>query len=112
MRFVPNAIVIVALLAAASLGLAAQSTNDTFAAKASIKGSNASASADVMVAVTRYASEQERAALIKAAQGNGAQKVLAGLSDAGYIQIGGRRTPTGRVRKAADWTPIFREPAR
>jgi hypothetical protein len=111
------AIVIALLVAASSLAPASAQSSDTFAAKATIKGSKSTASADVSVTVTRYASDQERAALIKAAQGNGAQKVLAGLPDAGYIQIGERRTPikyafrtatdTGELVTVATATPII-----
>jgi hypothetical protein len=92
-RTAADAIVIALSIAAAGLVMVAAQTNDQFTAKASIKGSNSSATADVTISVTRYSSEQERAALIKAAQGTGAQQVLAGLNDAGYIQIGERRTP-------------------
>jgi hypothetical protein len=92
MRAIADAIVIALSIVVTGLVVAAQ-TNDQFTAKASIKGSKSSATADVSITVTRYATDQERAALMKAAQGAGAQQVLAGLKDAGYIQIGERRTP-------------------
>ena len=92
MKAFSDALVIALSIAAAGL-VVAQTTSDTFTATATIKGGAVKASAPVSIRVTRYSSEQERATLLKAAKDQGnAKKVLAGLTDAGSIQIGDRRT--------------------
>ena len=74
----------------------AQTATETFTATASIKKGSVQATADVTVQVQRYASETERATLIKTVREGGTaagQKVLATMPDAGFIQLGERRTP-------------------
>jgi hypothetical protein len=99
-------------VAAAALSAAiasAQSVPETFRATASVKHGEASASAPVVVTITRYASAEERDAVAKAVreQGTaGVRNTLAGMSDAGFIELGARRTaikfagvrPTGSGR--------------
>jgi hypothetical protein len=84
---------VVALCAAAAL---AQTKPDAFTATASVKNGSVRATADARVEVHSYATDDQRAALTKAARegGTGAvQKILATMADAGYIQLGDRRTP-------------------
>ena len=68
---------------------------ETFTATASVKKGAASATAPVSVSVTRYASENEIAAVRKAAEAGGPalRTALAALGDAGFIQLGEGRTP-------------------
>jgi hypothetical protein len=88
-----------AILSVAMLSLVvarAQSPLDTFTATASVKSESARASADVVVSVTQYASDAERAGVMKALREGGtpgAQKALAAMRDAGFIQLGERRVP-------------------
>jgi hypothetical protein len=75
---------------------AAQTGPDTFTATASVKKGAASATAPVRVTVTHYASTAERETIVKAVKEGGTaalRKALIGLSDAGFIQLGERRTP-------------------
>jgi hypothetical protein len=99
-------------IAAAVLTVAAasaQTAPETFKATASVKQGEASATAPAVVTITRYASPEERDAVVKAVreQGTaGARKVLAAMGDAGFIELGARRTaikfaavrPTGSGR--------------
>jgi hypothetical protein len=68
---------------------------ETFSAKATVKRGLASASAPVTVTVTRFATQAERDAAMKAVKAGGTEalrKALAGLKDAGFIQLGERKT--------------------
>jgi hypothetical protein len=101
-----------AAIAAAVLTVAtasAQTVPETFTATASVKHGEASASAPLVVTITRYASAEERDAVVKAVREHGtagARKALAAMSDAGFIELGARRTavkfagvrPTGSGR--------------
>jgi hypothetical protein len=81
-----------AVIAAASVLAAAP---ETFTATASVKKGTVSASAPVRVNVTRYATEAERAAAIKAVREGGTQALktlLASKPDVGYIELGEKRT--------------------
>jgi carbon monoxide dehydrogenase subunit G len=72
-----------------------QRAPETFTATASVKGSSARASADVRVTVTRFATDAERESVWKAVTDGGtagAQRALAALPDAGFIQVGEQRT--------------------
>ena len=74
----------------------AQSVPETFTARASVKQGEASASAPVSVTITRYASADERAAVVKALREHGAagaRDVLSRFGDAGVIELGAHRTP-------------------
>lgn len=74
----------------------AQSGTETFRGTASVRKGAASASAPVTVTVTRHATDAERAVVAKALRGGDAaavRKALAGLPEAGFIQLGERRTP-------------------
>jgi hypothetical protein len=74
----------------------AQTVPDTFTATASVKKGSASATAPVRVTVTHYATAAERETVINAIKEGGTaglRKALAGLSDAGFIQLADRRTP-------------------
>ena len=90
---------IAGLCAAATVGLgdrAGAGAPETFTATASVKTGRRSASAPLAVTVTRYASAAEREAVMAAVRDGGtaaARKVLAGMSDAGFIQLGERSTP-------------------
>lgn len=90
--------VVTAALAVAMLRAAAgsaQAPPETFSATASVKHGAASAAAPVTVTITRYASAAERAAVMKAVRDGGSAAVrtaLAALPDAGFIQLGERRT--------------------
>jgi hypothetical protein len=88
-------VVAVAMVATFAVAAATQKAADNFKATATVKGSKASASAEMTLSIDRYATEAERTALIKAVgQGGGAaQAVLKGRDNAGYIQLGDRRTP-------------------
>ena len=69
---------------------------ESFSAVASAKTGDASASAKLSITVNRYGSEQERTAVLKAVREGGstaARKVLGTMSDAGFVQLGERRTP-------------------
>jgi hypothetical protein len=76
--------------------VAAQRSPETFTATATVEKGSARASAPVTVSITRYASEAERNTVKKAVQDGGttgARKALSAMSDAGFIQLGDRRTP-------------------
>jgi hypothetical protein len=83
------------LLVAAALGTAAQDRPEMFTATAAVRSGGASASAPVVVTVTRYATDAERDA-VKKALGDGGmaglRSVLAKAPDAGFIELGERRT--------------------
>lgn len=87
--------VVLAAALCVATGLAA-TTPETFTATASVKRGSVSASAPFTVTVTRYASATEREAVLKAVRDGGTaslRKTLSALSDAGFIQLGERRTP-------------------
>ena len=89
-----SAIVLVAL--ALQIGwVTAQAKNETFFATASVKHGEARATAPVVIEVTRYASDDQRAAAIKSLREGGTaavRRALSGMPDAGSIRIGDRRT--------------------
>jgi hypothetical protein len=81
-------------LAATFVVAALTQSPETFTATATVRQGTESASAAVAVRVDRYATAEERAALLKTAKAGSAavQKALSGQSDTGYIQVGDRRT--------------------
>jgi hypothetical protein len=88
---------VVVLLAVAGFAAAAwaQTVPASFTGTASVKKGSTSASAPVRVTVTRYATDAERAAVMKAVKDGGTsalRQALAGLGDAGFIQLGEQRT--------------------
>jgi len=93
MRILTSAIVIALSIAAAGLVMLVAQTTETYSATATAKAGANKASRDVTISVTRFASDQERAAVIKAAKEGtaAARKVLAGFADAGVIQVGERK---------------------
>lgn len=82
------------LLAFASVSWA---QTETFTATASLKtAAGATMTAPVTVVVTRHTSDQERTSVMDALKKSGTSGVvqsLKGMADAGYIEIGDRRTP-------------------
>ncbi len=91
-----TSLVAFAIGAACTVVALAQKPPEIFTATASVKGASVQATADVRVQVDRYATEDQRAALIKTVRAGdpaAVTKALAGLPDAGYIQLGERRTP-------------------
>ena len=93
MRRIGAVVLAIVLWAAAA---DAQTVPETFTATASVKKGEARASAPATVTVTRYASTAERDAVMKALRETGmtgARKVLAAMSDAGFIELGEKRTP-------------------
>ena len=73
----------------------AQTVPETFKATAAVKHGEASASAPVAVTITRYSSADERDAVVKAVREHdttGARQTLSTMPDAGFIELGGRRT--------------------
>jgi hypothetical protein len=95
------AIVIAACAVTVALSAAAP---ETFTATATVKRGGASASAPVTVAVTRYATDADREAAKKAIQTGGTaalRTMLAAKPDAGYIQVGDKRTPVKFVGERA-----------
>jgi hypothetical protein len=91
----PLGITALAWIAAAAPLALAQPAAETFIATATLKTGAASASAPVTVSIARYASDAERDALIAAVRrggSGGARTLLAPLGDAGFVQIGNRRT--------------------
>lgn len=73
----------------------AQRVADTITATASVKTESARASADFLVTVARCSSDGDRDKVLAALRDGGsagAQKVLSAMDDAGFIQVGGRRT--------------------
>ena len=96
MRRFADGIVVVIALAATFVVAALTQSSETFNATATARQGTATASVDVSVKIDRYATDAERAALIKTARdagGSGVQKVLGARPDAGFIQLGERRTP-------------------
>jgi hypothetical protein len=75
----------------------ARQTSETLTADASVKSAaGVQATAPVVVAIKRYASDAERDALLAALKQGGtaaARQVLAKREDAGSVQIGGKQTP-------------------
>jgi hypothetical protein len=75
----------------------AQTQGETFQATASLKNpAGAQVTAPVTIVVNRPTSDAERAAVadaLKKGATSGAVQSLNGMPDAGYIEIGGRRTP-------------------
>ena len=83
-------------LVLAAAAAPAQTAQETFTATASVKHGGASASAPVTVSITKWASADERDAVVKAVRQHGtagARQMLSTLSDAGFIQLGTHRTP-------------------
>ena len=75
---------------------AAQVTLEAFMATASVRKGTITASAPFSVTITRYGSTPEREAVMNAIRDGGTaalQGVLAKMDDAGFLQIGERRTP-------------------
>ena len=94
-RFADLAVAVTALAATFVVAAMTQSP-ESFTAAASVRHGTSTATADVSVRVDRYATDAERAALIKSTReggGAGVQKALSARPDAGYIQLGERRTP-------------------
>jgi hypothetical protein len=101
---------LLAVAAAVSVTVAfAEGAPETFTATASAKKGDTKATAPFSVTVTRYASDQEREAVMKAIREGGTaalRKVLSTMPDAGHIQLAERRTaikyagqrPTGSGR--------------
>ena len=84
------------LLASAPFASAIQAQGETFVATASVKTQTGSlATAPVTVVITRPTSEAERSTVGAALKKGGTAAVVAALKampDAGYIEVGGRRT--------------------
>ena len=97
--------VLAALLASLMLWSAAtlaQATPETFAATATVKRGGASTTAPLSVTITRYSSDDERDAVMAAVRAGGSTAVhraLASAKDAGFIQLGERRTTIKFVRQ-------------
>ena len=84
------------LAALCATSVAAQRAPETFTATATVEKGTARASAPVTVSITRYATDAERNVIRKAVNDGGttgARKALSAMSDAGFIQLGDRRTP-------------------
>ena len=95
MRGFAESVALMCLAAVLAVAVAAQGVPETFTATASVKTGAANASGPVTVTITRYSSEADRAAVMAALQGGGAARartMLKALGDAGFIQLGGRRT--------------------
>jgi hypothetical protein len=103
-----------------AVALVGQTQTETFKATASVKTGAASAAADVSITVYRYATDKDRAAIKTALTKGGttaAQTALLGMNDAGFIQLGERRTalkfitsrptPGGQIVVAVTAEPIF-----
>jgi hypothetical protein len=83
------------VLMAATMMVSAQGAAETFTATASVKRGAASATAPVTVTITRYGTDAERDAVMSAIRkqgSDGARTVLSGMSDAGFIELGGQRS--------------------
>ena len=94
MRLVTRGVISLAL-AAFCLASAAAQTKDTFTGTASVKRGAVSASAPVSVTISKYATETDIETVRKAAKAGGSpalRKTLSALGDAGFIQVGERRT--------------------
>lgn len=90
--------VLVALCVAAfgTVVALSQTTHDAFTATASVKRGSVRAEADARVEIHRYATDEERAALVRAvreADSTAVQNTLATMADAGYIQLGAHQAP-------------------
>jgi len=115
--------VLAALLASLVLGsaaLLAQATPETFSATATVKRAGVSASAPFSVTITRYGTDAERDAVVAAVRAGGSAAVhraLVATKDAGFIQLGERRTaikfagqrpmPSGRLLTIVTAEPIL-----
>jgi hypothetical protein len=80
----------------ASSPMAAQSSGEMFTATASMKSEAASATAPVKISVTHFATDAERSSVMSALKTGGTpamRQVLAGMKDAGSIEVGQRSTP-------------------
>jgi hypothetical protein len=90
-----DAIVVAISLAATFVVAALTQSPETFTATATVRQGTTSTSAAVSVRIDRYATADERAALLTTARAGSSavQKALSGHADAGYIQVGERRTP-------------------
>ena len=107
-------------LASAATAVSAQGP-ESFTATASVKdGGQAAASFPVRVTVTRWTPESERTAVLAAVKTGGPAvvKALASLADAGFIEVGTRKTPLkfagqrdlgggGRLVTVATATPVL-----
>ena len=95
MKGAADGIVVAISLAAAFVVAALTQSPETFTATATVRQGTTSASADVSVRIDRYATPDDRAALLKTVRAGSAavQKALSAHPDAGYIQVGDRRTP-------------------
>jgi hypothetical protein len=84
---------VVVVLAAA--GVSARLAAESYTATATVRHGGASLSAPVRLTITRVAGEPERAALLQAIRTGPAavRAALAALPDAGFIELGARRTP-------------------
>ena len=93
MRLPTRALVGALSIAMAGLVMVSAQAPETYTATATAKVGANKASRDVTISITRFASEQERAAVINAAKGGtaAARKTLAGLPDAGVVQVGERK---------------------
>jgi hypothetical protein len=113
------AVVTVSVAAWLTVVTLAQLPAETFTATASLKTGSVQASADVSVTVNRYASDEERALVVKAARAGGSsavRKILATWKDAGFIEVGQRRvsikyagrrpTPSGQLVTVVTAEPI------
>jgi hypothetical protein len=82
------------MAAAGLVAIVAQSA-ETYTATAAAKTGANKATRQVSITVTRFASDQERAAVLKAVKEGSAaaRKVLAGFPDAGVINVGDRKAP-------------------
>ena len=103
MRRFADGIVVAISLAATFVVAALTQSPESFTATATVRHGTTSASAEVSVRVERYATADERAALLKTARAGSAavQKALSGNADAGYIQVGERKTPIKYAWKLA-----------
>jgi hypothetical protein len=94
MRLAVVAVLVLAWSAASSW---AQAQGETFTATASLKTqTGAQVTAPVTIVVTRLTTDKERATVadaLKKGGTNGVVQSLKAMSDAGYIEVGQRRTP-------------------
>jgi hypothetical protein len=85
-----------AVIVAVFCGLVASAqAPDTFVATASVKKGQSGATAPVRLSITRYANDSERAAVMKALKDGGTsglREALSKMGDAGFIELGERRT--------------------
>jgi len=98
----------------------AQATPETFAATATVKRAGTSVSAPFSVTITRYSSDAERDAVMAAVRAGGSvalHRALGSAKDAGFVQLGDRRTaikfvgqrpmPSGRLVTIVTAEPIL-----